>query len=178
MAAKVLRAGHQPAPGTPGLTLPSSSINLLSASTETMNDVCKHQVLPAVLYLVLHFSINRIHWFMQISVSQWTFSRMHRVDVSTDPSLLQQKAPQFGPEANMYLLRRTKQLFTFQRTSSVLRPVQLFTSKNYYSILPQLQSAPTVLPCHAGSTDWSQRKSHFRTKKSNQIESRQWNSIA
>lgn len=140
-----------------------------------MNDVCKYQVLPPVLYLVPNFNINRIYWFIQISVSQQTFSRMHCADLSTGPSLLQQKALQFSPEANTYLLRRTKQLLTFQKTSSVFRPVQLFTSKYYYSIL---QSASTVQPCHAGSTDWSQRKPHFRTKKSNQIESGKWNSTA
>lgn len=117
---------------------------------------------------------------MQISVSQQTSRRMHCADISTGPSLIQQKALQFGPEANTYLLRRKKQLFTFQKTCSVFRPVQLFTPKYYYSILPQLRRAPTVLPCHDVSTDWSQRKSHFRRKKNknNQTESRQWSSTA
>lgn len=128
---------------------------------------------------VPHFNINRIYWLMQISVSQQTSRRMHCADISTGPSLIQEKALQFGPEANTYLLRRKKQLFTFQKTSSVFRPVQPFTSKYYYSISPQLQRAPTVLPCHAVSTDWSQRKSHFRRKKkNNQTESGQWSSTA
>lgn len=138
-----------------------------------MNDVCKHQVLPPVLYLVPHFNINGIYWFLQISVSQQTSSRMHCADLSTAPSLIQQKALQFGPKANTYLLRRTKQLFTFQKTPSVFSSVQLFISNYYYSILPQLQSAATGLPYHGVSIDWPHRKSQFRRKKKRQSDRKQ-----
>lgn len=143
-----------------------------------MNDVCKHQVLPPVLYLVPHFSIYRIYWFMQISVSQQTSSRMH---VQT----YQQALHQCNKNLCNLALKQTHSYSERQSNYLHLKRHLLCSGQfncSYPSIIIQYRLSCKVLPWFCLATlsalidpRESSISKQNKQKKSNQTESRQCN---